>query len=123
MTVIYVICKLLRLDRMIRLKKGDRLFLAGIAMAAGGMYGAHLGGALLGWPAVVVIGALLYFGESWYDPWVDCWACGGRNKRRSNGGEGSTFHYCRMPRWAAGCDGSGRRLRVLPMITGWGNGL
>jgi hypothetical protein len=123
MTIIYVICKLLRLDRIFRLKRGWRPAIASVIMSAGGMSAGYHSTALLGWLAFGAIGGILWFADSWYDPWVDCWGCNGKNKRRSASGEGSTFHHCRIPRWAAGCGKTGYRLRVLPMITGWGNGL
>lgn len=58
---------------------------------------------------------------SLYDPWVDCWFCGGSPKKRRKG-KTKVFHFCAWPTWLGGCDGSGRRRRFWSAVLGRGFG-
>jgi hypothetical protein len=86
-------------------------------MKAGAVYGSTYG-----WVALAAVCLLGWVAHSWYNPLTDCVWCGSRSKRRSKGGTGKTFHFCVFPRWLGGCDGTGRRPRILTLITKRGLG-
>lgn len=106
-------------------KKGKPLhpfwWWSGWASAAGMSAGMH-SVAALGWVAFVAVMVLGAFVNTWHRSESDCWWCHGKSKRRGRDGEGSTFHPCMCPWWLGGCDGDGKRNRVLYWVTRRGLG-